>query len=107
MNRCDDLKAAIGTSKSTLELAILAVNLVKKWKEMETSPVYSDKQYGINHYKGMVRTAFRSRDIGNKSITDEFVNLMVNKRVELIVGGEDEFITECEMRKLAPHFGGF
>ena len=107
MNKCDELKHRIGTSKSTLELAIIAVNLVKKWKDMETSPVYSDKQYDINHYKGMVRTAFRSRDIGNKSITDEFVNLMVNKRVELIVGGEDEFITEREMRKLAPHFGGF
>ena len=51
-----------------------------------------------NYINGLFRTAYRSRNIGNKNVTDAFINALVGKWDEFI---EEDELTGNELRKRA------
>ena len=92
-DQCQKLKDEIGSPVDTLELAMLALPVIDKTR-LESV----DKELDTNYIKGLFRKAYRSQNIGNKNVSDDFINAIVGKWGEFI---EEEELTGNELRKRA------
>jgi len=93
-NHCNQLRTAIGTNKSTIDLANIAVKALMKIKDENKEQVCTKITYLT-----IIRNAFRARAIGG-SVTDAFINGLADKCDELIDDENEDELNECELNKI-------
>ena len=93
-NHCNQLRSAICTDKSTIDLANIAVKALTKIKGANKEQVCNKITYST-----IIRNAFRARDIGSP-VTDTFITGLVDKCDDLIDDENEDELNECELNKM-------